>query len=605
MEMEISKNNSRLRGSLGWKKMVLLAGIVVVGLVEISIYWSHHLYEHSQNVEENERKIRTLEKAGRFNPFNHDVYHGLGKAYFDQAMASFELEEARRSNLKKSIQALERAVRINPASYFSHFQLGQSLLYMSYIQSSEEITPFEEYKKAALLAGHYSQIFYETGKVFLTHWDELSEEDRNFTVEILKRVLDRGRLVGSERMDRVRELLYIWELNVGDYEVIERILPEEAKTYRMYADFIGEMGLSVEERQEIMVKAEAMDFERAEKEFEDGENDFMYFRLKNAYSHFNSCLGMLNKIRFYQSLRGGQFINPGEYESLRKSCFLYLAKCGIEEGKELRDVQRYLREYIEREKSVAALREVESYLLGKGWLEEELKSSMDDLERLALQAVLYYNQNRYRDIMGLGRELKGSFVVVPDKNRAEYVEVLRLIGDSFHKVDYIYEAVDFYEKALEVDPGNLKVLLRMKEVYGRLNEDENVRRYDEMIRGVLNLGEVEAVRDMGSVVLQRGGNFRRNFTFDGRQVRMRMDFKQDWGERVPLVAVYFNNRVVWEGYLRERDGGERRSDAGKGQSVGQGGNVSLTFDTRVGVNELHIVPLNRKVTLQSLSFSLF
>ena len=58
---------------------------MIIGIVNILIYWNSHLYYRAKNkVEDVEKKIDTLENANRFFPFNDLVYYELGKAYFDE-----------------------------------------------------------------------------------------------------------------------------------------------------------------------------------------------------------------------------------------------------------------------------------------------------------------------------------------------------------------------------------------------------------------------------------------------------------------------------------------------------------------------------------------
>ncbi|GAH23773.1 unnamed protein product, partial [marine sediment metagenome] len=134
---------------------------------------------------------------------------------------------------------------------------------------------------------------------------------------------------GKER-EKLQNLMQIWDLNVKDYAVMEKILPEDVTIYRFYARFLGEKSLSLEKRQEMLARAEFMEFERAKKEYHAGENDFLYFRLKEALTHFKSCVNALDRINFYQSLVHQTLIGSSEFIELRKSTVLNLAKCQIE-----------------------------------------------------------------------------------------------------------------------------------------------------------------------------------------------------------------------------------------------------------------------------------
>ncbi|GAG57691.1 unnamed protein product, partial [marine sediment metagenome] len=88
---------------------------------------------------------------------------------------------------------------------------------------------------------------------YLSRWPEISEKDKDFTFDILRKIAS-----GKER-EKLQNLMQIWDLNVKDYAVMEKILPEDAVVYRFYARFLGEKSLSLEKRQEMLARAEFME----------------------------------------------------------------------------------------------------------------------------------------------------------------------------------------------------------------------------------------------------------------------------------------------------------------------------------------------------------
>ena len=99
---------------------------------------------------------------------------------------------------------------------------------------------------------------------------------------------------------------------------------------------------------------------------------------------------------------------------------------------------------------MAGANELKSYLVEKGLIDEKLEESFGDLDHLSFELYLYFRQNRYRDVMRIGRLLQESFFAVPKGKREQYVRILQLLGDSYQKIDYIYDAGEFYQKALEI-----------------------------------------------------------------------------------------------------------------------------------------------------------
>ena len=579
------------------KRILPLIAIAVIAIIDISIYWNVHLYYRAEgNKEDIDKKIKILERANQIYPSNGLVFYELGKGYFDLGIQNLHDRVLSESYLRKSIESYSRSININPASYFSHFNFAQSLLYMSFFYPSYDISYYDEYRKAALLAGHNHQIFYEVGKIYLSIWPEISEKDKDFTFDILRKIAS-----GKER-EKLQNLMQIWDLNVKDYAVMEKILPEDAVVYRFYARFLGEKSLSLEKRQEMLARAEFMEFERAKKEYHAGENDFLYFRLKEALTHFKSSVNALDRINFYQSLVQQTLIGSSEFIELRKSTVLNLAKCQIEMGRMLEEVEADLRLYLKLEDEVAEIGKLELYLRSRELIEGKLETSLDDLKRLSFHILLSFKQNRYRDIMRVGNILRESFLVVPEAQKNAFVNILLLIGDSYQKVDYIYDALEFYEKALEIESDNLKTLLRIRQNHERMNEEEKIRETDKKIEKLM----APRVRMFKNLFINKGQKYPQALNLDGREIILTLHFKGG-RERdiIPLICVFFNGKVVWESYLKSEGGfeGEKVEAEEEIESSGEADKiVSLSLKSNIGKNMLIVMPVDRPVNLLKITY---
>ncbi len=556
------------------KKALALAGVVVIFIVDIAIYWNQHLLYRQQRTEEAEKKIRILEKANTFYPINDLVYYELGKSYFDLGIQILEEDYGVSIYyLEKSAHNFERSLRLNPTSRFCYFYYAQSLLYMSYLVPSLNKDYYETYKKAALLAGHNSQIFYEVGKVFLSQWPKLSDENKKFTIEILKKIIS-----GADRT-KLRTLMNIWEMSIKDYQVMQEILPEDAQIYRMYAEFLGEKSHSLEERQKALAKAEYLEFEKAKSEYKSGENELMYLRLRKASKYFRSCLNRLEKINFYQSLTGSKPIQASEFNQLKKQACLKLAKCHLNEGGELNEVEETLRTYLELEESTASVGELESYLRRLGLIGTKLDDSLDNLNRLSFHILLFFNQSRYGDIINVGNLLQKSYILVPEAMKDDYVEVLQVVADSYQKLDALYDASNFYITSLDVDPENLNALLNLRLCYERMNKDDEIRKINDRIENLLTPRQI----GLNNYLINKGQRFSQRLNLDARKITLKLHFKDTMDEVVPLISVFFNGRVVWEDYLKNEK-------------------ISIPLEPRIGENLLMVSPVNRSVYITDLRF---
>ncbi len=540
------------------------------------IYWNNHLYSKAEKTEESEKKIEILEKAIDYYPSNDLVFYELGKAYFNLADNYLGSKARSEEYLRKSIKSFQKSLKSNPSSYFAHFHLAQSLLYLGYLYPSLNVSSHDEFKRAVSLGGENSQIFFEVSKIFLSQWSQLSDEDKDFTLQILKKIASR------KDKEKILSLLHVWEMNVRNYGLIEKILPEDQHIYRMYADYLGERSLSLEARQRNLAKAEFLEFRRAKEKYKEGEKEFYSLRLEEAFNHFKSCLNILRRIKFYQNLVSQNLINSSEFNNLKKKALILLAKCVIERKKNLKEVEGYLLDYLSMEKDVEAIGEIEDYLKNRRLIREKFEISFNDnLDRLYFQLLLRFHQNHYRDIMQLGTHLKQSFIVVPEDKKNVYVCILDLIGDSYQKTNYLYDARDFYQKAFEIDSNNLETLIRIRQNYERLNADEEIRKASEKIDEMLSPRE----KLFKNYLMKKNKGYSWNPVLDGRKITLNLHF--DFGERdiPPLISVFFNGRVVWEDYLK-------------------GKNLSLSLGTNIGRNSFKLIPLNRDIFLIKIAYHL-
>ena len=555
------------------KRAGLLFLLVIVAALDIFFFWNSRFFQRAKSQNDNLKKIEYLERSNKFSPLNDLVFYELGKTHLDVGMQSLADPAAAAAHFQKAVQSLERSILINPTSPYAHFNLAQALLQLDLFSPSESQRYSEEFKRAALLAGEDSQVYGEVGRHFFSRWQRLSEEDRRFTLDLLKRIMAR------KDTDQIKTLLGIWDMNVGDYGVMERIMPKDAEVYRIFAEYLGEKALSLPERQKYLAGAELLEFERARREQQAGEYALYRYQIAEARDHLGQALRLLEGIRFYQALLAKIMIPGPDYNALMRSILLDRAKCRIEEGAKLEEVTDDLSRYLAIEDSTQEVAALEAYLEGKGMLPDQTGSGFDDLGRLAFELQLQFRQTRYRDIVSLGRALQKSLVVVPAEKQKEYGRVLRLIGDSFQKVDFLYDAGDTFRRAVELEPQSLENLLRLRSNYVRLNDEKRLREIDEAI------GKIETPRTLdlaGSTVL-KGQPFIRPLTFGGGNITLDISLKDIPAYSVPVVSVFFNNRVVWEDKLSQ-------------------GTISLRLEAKPGPNTLQVIPLNRAISLDKITW---
>lgn len=522
------------------KKALWLAALAVLGLAAVCSYANIHLYYRAKAMSgDPAARIRLLEKANGFFPWNDLVHFELGKAYFERGVENLGNVGRRDADLRRSFANFERSLRLDPGALQTHFQFAQSLLYMTYLSLPAPVSWFEEYKKAALLTGHNSQIFFEVGKVLLSRWPNLSPAERVFTRDILKRML-----AGRDK-ERLAAVLQVWDLNARDYALMDAILPEEPVTLRLYARFLGEKALSVKARQTALSRAEGLEYRTAAGESEAGQRALDSFRTVEAITHFSACLGILKNIKFYQALEGEILIDPKEYADMRRSAYLNLAKCRIEETRSLESAEPDLEAYLSLEDRTSAVGDLETFLKERSVLPAEPALNAKDLKALAFQLRLSFRQNRYRDITRFGASLEQGLVFVPEAMKPDLLETYEIIGDAFQKLDYLYEAERFYDKALDGRPGSLALLLKIRKGYERLNDDAGLRKADEAIRAALTPQE----QALDGAPVPKGTERAFPLALEAGRLALELAFATYGDDLGPLASLEFNGRVVWEGLI--------------------------------------------------------
>ena len=519
------------------KKALILAALGLLGLAAVCSYANIHLYYAAKAMTDDPAaRIRLLEKANRVFPWNDLVHFELGKAYFERGVEDLGNVISRDADLRRSFASFERSLRLDPGALQAHFQFAQSLLYMTYLSLPAPVSYFEEFKKSALLTGHNSQIFFEVGKVLLSRWTGLSPAERVFTSDILERML------AQKDKEKLASVLQVWDIDARDYALMDTILPDDPATLRLYARFLGEKALSVEARQKAISRAESLEYLTAEGEAEAGQRALDSFRTAEAVTHFSACLSILGNIKFYQALTGEILIDPKEYADLRRSAYLNLAKCRIEETRSLESAEPDLEAYLSLEDRSSAVGDLETFLKERSVLPAEPALNAKDLKPLVFQLRLSFRQNRYRDITRIGASLEQGLVFVPEAMKADLLETYEIIGDAFQKLDYIYEAERFYDKALAGRPGSLALLLKIRKGYERLNDEAGLLKADEAILAALTPAE----QALGGVPVPKGTERAIPLVLEAGRIALDLAFEASGEGLGAVVSLEFNGRVVWE-----------------------------------------------------------
>ena len=555
-------------------KAVPLVLLALLAVLEASIAWNAALTaKGAVPGSDPARRAKTLRLANAAYRWNPQAYFELGKAYFEQGNEALADPAARDALFAKAVDSFLRSLRLDPGAPGVHFHLAQTLLYLDYLSLPTPLPYFEEYRKAAALTGHNSQIFFEVGRVLLSRWEALGAGEKDLALDILRRSL------AGKDAARLTAILETWNLHGRDYGLIDRIMPEDPGLLRAYARFLGEKSLALETRHAALARAEELDFARAKEELAQAQKETDYFRPAAAEAHLTASLASLDAIRFYQSLAGRELIDPAEYLDVRKKARRLLAMNRVETTRSLADQDGVIAAYLAVEDEFTAIGDFAGFLKERGLLGEgpTAATPVNDLQALAFRMVLDFRLNRYRDIVRVGDVLASSSLVISAAGRPDYVRVLDLIAEANLKLDYVYEAERFFRLARDIEPRDLSILLGIEKCLNRLNDDAGSAEARRAIEGLVTPAAV----DLGGRLLPKGEVFRYALVADGSPRTVRVAFGPAEGGRA-LVAVNFNGRVVWEGY----------SDSGP---------AAFSTSPRTGENALEIVAVGGPVVLTGLA----
>lgn len=559
--------------NLEMRKFFLIGFFIVIAVVDIMFYWNSHVYFRAKRINNSAEKIKVLNKSAHFFPSNDLVYYDLGKAYFDSAISELGDTGLNNSYLQKSVDSFKRSININPFFQFSHFYLAQSLQYQSFTSPSSDSDFYDQFKKSAILAGNNSEIFFEVGKRFLSNWPQISEEDKEFTIEILKKALSRG------NQSELHEVLNILELNVKNYDIMEKFLPENAQSYRIYAKFLGERALSLQERHRVLSYAEFLEFERAKYQLSLGENRLFYSQVNKALERFKICIKILENIKFYQNLNQDHLIDLTEFKRLQKKAFLNVGKCIIWSDGSLTEAIDPLRKYLNLEENISAINDLESYLVYQGLIDEKLNTSFEDLLEISLQLQIYFKQNRYAEIIRLGNLINQSLIVLgPQMKKEEYIKILLIVGDAHQKVNQLYDADSFYLMAKQMVQDEIEPLVKIRRNYERLNENEKVQEISEIINDLKSPEEIDFESESK---IGKDEEFLYRLLLDDQRVILDLFFLKDWEGISPLITVFFNGQVIWEDLMEDEV-------------------LSLPVSSQLGENILQIIAVNKPIGIAKL-----
>ncbi len=474
---------------------------------------------------------------------NGRLHHVRAKSLFDRGLSRLGEAAARDADFRSASKSFYRSLVLDPFSATTHFDFGQALQYFNALDFQVPERYFDEYRKAAGLSGVDTAVYLEVGKVLLARWSGLDQEERLFTERIIRTLLA---ISGPERSRRGEILLNLWDVNVRDPLVLQKILPEDAATLRQAAGFLGGKGLFLEARLDFLARAEGLELKEAARAAQRGLSERNARRPGEALRHFRDAAKLLEGIRFYVNLTVEKdTLNPDEYQALQKSVRLGILKCLLDTSAEPKDILDDFRAYLKVEDSLGAIGELETLFKAREIIDTQTRSGFIDLVRLSLNLELNFKQNRYREVVEIGQSLSQSLLVVPDDQRDSYGRIYELIGDACQRLDDLYESTAHYEKALALLPEDPVVLVKMRRNYERLNDGSALDRIQKRIEARLTPRQILLVDEVWAAGEEKAFPL----VLDEKAFRLAVDFSDSGSGPPVLISVVFNGRALREALI--------------------------------------------------------
>ena len=255
-----------------------------------------------------------------------------------------------------------------------------------------------------------------------------------------------------------------------------------------------------------------------------------------------------------------------------------MALCRVDQTRKVDLAQDELRAYLEVEESSSSFARVETFLRERGLIEASRGGAVVDFGRYAVELLLDFKQNRYRQVVQAGQSLARSIIHVPEEMKPSYARVLEVIGDAYQKLDYLYESNAAYARAAEITGENVLTLLKMRKNFERLNDAEGIRTLDLRLRSLLTGPEIL----LPGPTLARGEAFSRKAVLRGESYVLAVEMAPFLPESPPYLSVKINRLAVWDDYA-------------------PGPVLRLVFEAKPGENLLEITPLNNPAPVRKIS----
>lgn len=178
--------------------------IVVVFLISLSFYETknyigyYYFYSFKRfmekfdgKYEERVRKGESLIKKALKLREDSEFYKTAGEFYYEIAVKENELRnvEKREEYIDKSIECFKKSVKLAIVDPFAYFGLGKAYLLSNFPYATYTEKTKVYFKRAVELTPNDEFILLHTIRLYLSEWKFSLEEEKSFTMKMIKKIL--------------------------------------------------------------------------------------------------------------------------------------------------------------------------------------------------------------------------------------------------------------------------------------------------------------------------------------------------------------------------------------------------------------------------------
>ncbi len=367
--------------------------------------------------------------------------------------------------LAESISYLKKSLSNNILYYQTHFYLGGAYFF----QNLKDYTSLEQavksYKRSARIWGNNTEVGINTMKVLLSLWPHLTEQDKNFCSELLKRSI---RKIRKENFD---SLLEIWGLYVRDIGFFKDLLKQNPQYYQNVAEKLLQIEIDMPKRHYFLAKYAEYLIENIQKQYRLYLSKPPADLLHRTKLLFDSLNG---ETVSYYILDPNNKLNQKTYFELKKRLNLNIlellfSKTGWEKDhQQLSEIESFILSYIKDAATIDDLTTLNDLLTKVKYF------NLSNLKVFYIGQLIKYKSSQYDTVILETENLRKSITYITKENMADYTEILLLLSDAYISSRLLIRAGEVLAE-IEKDDTNLTEIywrtLQVEQVVGDMGDD--------------------------------------------------------------------------------------------------------------------------------------